>query len=149
MRTLTVVLLLVLAGACSTGTSTDKQATSRPSGAASPSAGPSDGSSSDACSEVRAGIDAFNQGDFDSTVSHFRKAVPLAEAAAARTESPEADLLVKAVRYYADLAPSDYPASSRSSREFATYKAITLGQCEGAGQEPSTPPSTESLGVTA
>lgn len=134
MKNLAVVLLVVLAGGC--GSSTPASSTS--------SEGPSPDATSlpnatSACAEVRAGIDAFNQGDFGSTVAHFRSAVPLAEAEAKRKASSSADQLVAAVRYYADLAPSDYPQASRSSSDFARYKQITLVQCESGQESPESP----------
>lgn len=90
-----------------------------------------------ACDEVVAGIDAFNGGDFEGTVEHFKAAVPLAEAESKADPGPAADDLLEAVRYYADLAPADYTAASLSSPDFAKYKAITLGQCASDGPAPS------------
>jgi hypothetical protein len=99
----------------------------------------------DACTEVVAGIDDFNLGDYDGTVVHFRKAIPLAEAQAQQDDSQEAANLLEAVRYYAELAPDEYPDAARSSRDFAKYKAITLGQCVPVEQpdgETEPPPVT-------
>ena len=106
-----------------------------------PSATPTDEGTavvdSEACDEVRAGIDAFNQGDFEGTVEHFEAAVPLAED---RDDgSQAAGDLVDAVHYYADLAPADYSEAARSSPDFARNKAITLGQCSPAGYEGESP----------
>ncbi|MGA8258511.1 MAG: hypothetical protein WB767_18215 [Nocardioides sp.] len=94
-----------------------------------------------ACTEVVAGIDAFNQGDFEGTVDHFEDAVPLAEAEAEVRGTTDAADLLEAVEYYAELAPEDYPAASMGSPEFARYKAITLGQCatDGPGPAPEPP----------
>ena len=88
-----------------------------------------DASGETACDEVAAGIEAFNAGDLDETVASFERAIPLAESEDSVTNSRASADLLEAVRYYADLAPQDYPAAARSSRDFARYKAITLGQC--------------------
>jgi hypothetical protein len=82
---------------------------------------------SEACEEVRTGIDAFNSGDYAGTVEHFEAAVPLAEAQDDGSE--KAAQLVEAVRYYAELDAELYPEAARTSADFAKYKAITLGQC--------------------
>lgn len=112
--------------------------------------GPSDGApdstdetrdDTSACDEVRAGIDAFNQGDYVETQVHFRRALPLASDAADDDSSRRASDLLEAVKYYADLDPDDYPESARSSADFQKYKRITLGQCvpvEQPGDEPGT-----------
>ena len=97
---------------------------------------------SEACAEVRTGIAAFNDGDFDATVEHFEAAVPLAEAQ--DDGSAKAADLVEAVRYYAELAADRYPEAARSSPQFAKYKAITLGQCMPVGSEPESPGRTSS-----
>ena len=96
----------------------------------------------DACTEVRAGIDAFNLGDYNETIGHFRKAVPLAVDRAKDEDTPEAADLLEAVKYYADLDPEQYPDAARSSEDFAKYKAITLGQCVPVGEpSPDEPPT--------
>lgn len=118
VRPLFAVLTLLLLGAC------DTQADAPSESSGSPSV-----SGSTACAEVRAGVDAFNQGDLAKTVEHFQRAVPLAAAEARADDSEAARLLVEAVTYYAELAPDDYPESARSSSEFAKYKQITLSQC--------------------
>lgn len=82
-----------------------------------------------ACEEVVAGIADFNAGDFAGTVVHFEAAVPLAESEAEATPGQQADDLLEAVRYYAELAPEAYQEASLSSPEFAKYKEITLRQC--------------------
>jgi hypothetical protein len=89
------------------------------------------------CAEVRAGIDAFNVGDYDETVERFEAAVPLVEADADGTEA--SNQLVEAVRWYAELPAEDYLESSLTSSEFERYKAITLGQCIDALLEEPTP----------
>ena len=113
---------------------------------ATPSATPSEDDAgavvdSEACDEVRAGIDAFNEGDFEGTVEHFEAAVPLAEA---RDDgSQAAGDLVDAVHYYADLAPGDYSEAAASSPDFLKYKNITLGQCRPAGSNDPESPGTD------
>lgn len=94
-----------------------------------------------ACEEVRLGIDAFNAGELDETVTHFELAVPLAESEAAAQDSRESDALLEAVRYYADLPAEDYPEAAATSPEFARYKAITLGLCAPAA--PSGSPDSQ------
>lgn len=90
------------------------------------------------CAEVRAGIDAFNNGDFEETVERFEAAVPLVEDQ--DNGSPAYDQLIEAVRWYADLPAHDYPEAAQSSADFQKYKAITLGQCvAGPGAESSQP----------
>ncbi len=123
--------VLVLLGGCSD--STDD----------SPSEAES--STTDACTEVRAGIDAFNTGDFDETVDRFRKALPLAEDQARSDDSQEAADLLEAVQYYADLEAGMYPDAARTSPDFERYKQITLGQC-GPIEQPD-PDDVEEPGV--
>ena len=101
--------------------------TSEPQAPDTSSPGDDDVIDTDACAEVRSGIEAFNLGDFDETIEHFEKALPLAEGQ--DDGSAAASDLVEAVRYYAELDAEDYPEAARSSQEFAKYKAITLGQC--------------------
>jgi hypothetical protein len=86
------------------------------------------------CAEVRAGIDEFNREDYAGTVEHFVKAKVPAKVNAKVNEEPEADALLDAVEYYANLAPKDYPEAARSSENFARNKVITLEQC--ASDEP-------------
>ncbi len=129
VRTLGLVAALVLlASGCAAGGEASK-AESR--------AGSAPGAT--ACDEVVAGIDAFNLGDFSSTVRHFRAAVPLAEAEARDDDSQEAADLVDAVHYYADLPAEDYLEAADSSPEFAKYKEITLGQCGPVGLDDEEP----------
>ncbi len=96
---------------------------------------------SQACEEVRTGIEAFNLGDYDGTVEHFEAAVPLAEEQDAG--STKASELIEAVRYYAALDAEAYPEAARSSPEFAKYKAITLGQCMPVGEVPEESSGTD------
>lgn len=93
------------------------------------------------CAEVRAGIAAFNEGDYEETIERFVAAVPLAEDQL--DGSPAADELLEAVRWYAELPAEDYPEAAISSPEFATYKAITLGQCDPVAPTQTEPPGTE------
>ena len=86
------------------------------------------------CVEVRAGIDEFNREDYAGTVEHFEKAKVSAKVNAKVNEEPEADALLDAVEYYANLSPDDYPEAARSSESFARNKVITLEQC--ASDEP-------------
>lgn len=82
------------------------------------------------CGEVRAGIAAFNEEDYEATVDRFEKARPLAEEYAELSDGKDADDLLEAVDYYADLPAEDYREAFTSSRQFLEYKKITLGQCE-------------------
>lgn len=135
--------LLALAVGCSDGPG-DEQDDARPAAtrsAETPDTGPDARPDTRACDEVVAGIADFNAGDYAGTVEHFEAAVPLAEAEAAADPGPEAEALLEAVRYYAELAPDDYGPASLSSPDFATYKAITLGQC--ASGTPATPAPTD------
>ena len=134
MRTLVAtavtVVVVVLVGGCS-GAGESAGSDDRPdAGTAEEDVAVVD---SEACEEVRTGIAAFNEGDYDGTVEHFEAALPLAEA---RDDGSEmAGDLVEAVRYYAELEAEEYPEAARSSPEFAKYKAITLGQCMPVGEE--------------
>lgn len=155
MRLILAAVLMVCLSACASGQkseSADPPKSRAPAPAPSPSATGSaapdqpDAGDSKACSAVRAGINAFNAGDFSITVDQFRKALPLAEAQAEANPSKAADDLVEAVTYYAELAPQDYPKSAASSPEFLKYKTITLGQCVVGGAPLEVP--SESPGVT-
>lgn len=148
MRLLLALVLMTALGACSSEKDSPKAEPRRaPTSAPSTSVPsiPQDASGSGACAEVRAGIAAFNAGDFERTIRHFELAVPLAKAQARSDASKAADDLVEAVTYYAELAPEDYAESARSSAEFLKYKTITLGQCV-TGEKPledaTKPPST-------
>ena len=154
MRILVALVLVLLLGGCGVAHGSAGPAPSpvAPTSATAPGDQPGaqpDRSRTPACAEVRAGIDAFNLGDFTGTVAHFRAALPLARGQARHDSSRAAADLLAAVRYYADLAPSAYLRSSESSPAFATYKAITLGQCEPADQpSPGAPSSSAPPGVT-
>ena len=128
MRALRLLALLVAVSAGVSGCSWGS-GTSAATGGLSSSTSRAPGGT-DACAEVRLGIDAFNQGDFSGTVDHFTRAVPLARAQVSAHDTKAAEQLLAAVTYYAHLAPQDYPRASLSSPEFAQYKQITLGQCE-------------------
>ena len=145
MATVTAAVLALTAGCADDGDS-DGSAGSTPRDSeapATPSPPSGDGPVFDsaACQEVRAGIDAFNEGRYDETVARFEAAVPLAEEQ--DDGSVRAGELVEAVRYYAELDAELYPEAARSSREFATYKAITLGQCVAGDDDTSESPGTE------
>lgn len=123
--------ILLLLGGCSAGSEE--------------SDAPSDPAATDACTEVRAGIDAFNTGDFDETVDRFRAALPLAEDQARTDDSTKAADLLEAVQYYADLEAGKYADAARTSPDFEKYKQITLGQC-GPIEQPN-PDDVEEPGV--
>ncbi|RYC14806.1 hypothetical protein [Nocardioides zhouii] len=132
-------VVVALTGGCSSGgsgDSTDPPETDDQSSAATPDTDVPV-VDSEACEEVRTGIAAFNDGDYAGTVEHFVAAVPLAEDQ--DDGSALAGDLVEAVRYYAELDAERYPEAARSSRQFAKYKAITLGQCSPVGTEPESP----------
>jgi hypothetical protein len=82
------------------------------------------------CSEVRSGIDAFNDKDYTGTVDHFVKARAPAKRYAELSDDEKADELLEAVEYYAHLPAEEYPTAFANSRRFLEYKKITLGQCE-------------------
>jgi hypothetical protein len=125
MKVLGAVALLLALAACSGGSDASATATSKLSAADAMRA---------ACLEVRAGIDEFNRDDYAGTVEHFEKAKIPAKVYAKVDDEPEADALLDAVEYYANLAPDDYPEAARSSESFARNKVITLEQC--ASDEP-------------
>lgn len=121
-----LALLLALGGAAG-GCTVALPGTGEESGGSSPS--PSRSAADETCAEVRAGIDAYNAGDFQETVRRFSAALPTAEQHAEEDDSRRAALLLEAVRWYAELPPADYPEAARSSRQFQRYKAVTLAQC--------------------
>lgn len=136
MRIFVATTALLLVAACSGGADGDQS---------DPVADPTL-SAADAvqrtCVEVRAGIDDFNRQDYSSTVEHFEKAKVTAKIYAKVNPEPEADALLDAIEYYANLAPAKYAEAARSSENFARNKAITLGQCasgEPIDQNPPTP----------
>jgi hypothetical protein len=134
MRTwVTAALVALLVSACSGG--------SAESGSGSDELS-ADEAMSRTCAEVRLGIDEFNRDDYAGTVEHFVKARTPAKVYAKVNEEPEADALLDAVEYYANLAPEKYPEAARSSENFARNKTITLEQCasdEPIDAEPPTP----------
>jgi len=131
MRLLLATLLVAATTACSV---TDDPAARSAPALSGPTA------ESPACAEVRAGVAAFNEGDYEETVARFVDAVPLAEKQL--DGSAQADDLLEAVRWYAELPAEDYPVASVSSPEFAAYKAITLGQCDPVEPTQTEPPGT-------
>lgn len=142
---------LLLTG-CSSGESSGAAAQS---GSPAPSRAPSSGASGDVsdrdavCRKVRAGVDAFNTGDLQSTVTDFKQAVPLAVRAQQSDPSPDSRLLLRAVRYYAALAPDAYPEAARSSLDFQRWKAVTLGLCVSGQDQLSPGPDPEESGIPA
>lgn len=163
MRRAAVLLLLPALAACG-GPGAEQDPAPAPPPSSSPSSSETDGSGGNeggegdepdqsspgatpartpACAVVRAGIDAFNEGDFEQTVARFVEAVPLAEEQL--DGSAQADQLLEAVQWYAALPPEDYAEAAVSSEEFQVYKAITLTQCDPVpdGTAPSTPPPVD------
>ncbi|MDQ3484152.1 MAG: hypothetical protein M3445_01860 [Actinomycetota bacterium] len=122
-----VIPLAVLFAACSSGG--DDSSGSAPEPPPPSTSSPSSTEPS-ACPEIRAGIDDFNAGDYESTVERFEAALPLAQAEDDEEDSAATADLLEAVEYYAVLPPEDYLEAAASSPEFAKYKAITLGQCD-------------------
>jgi hypothetical protein len=82
------------------------------------------------CAEVRSGIAAFNEKDYQRTVDHFTQARPFAQRYAELSDEKEADDLFEAVKYYAHLPAEEYRDAFANSRRFLEYKQITLEQCE-------------------
>jgi hypothetical protein len=89
-----------------------------------------DGVASQACAEVRSGIAAFNEKDFDGTVDHFVRARPFARKYAELSDEKRADELLEPVEYHAHLPAEDYRDAFVNSPRFLEYKRITLTQCE-------------------
>lgn len=137
---MTTAVVAALASGC-TSTS-EPESDARPSTESSETAAPDmPVVDSEACAEVRAGIDAFNEGEFDETVERFEAALPLAEEQ--DDGSRMAADLVEAVRYYAELDAEAYPEAARTSPDFARYKTITLGQCVVPGSDAPEEPGTD------
>src|ERR1700712_2679845 len=103
MRLILALVLLVALSACSSDKDTPKAEPRKTQSSAPAAPVPEDASGSGACAEVRAGIDAFNTGDFARTIKHFELALPLAEAQARKDSSKAADDLLAAIKYYAEL----------------------------------------------
>jgi len=133
MRRLAIAALFVLLSACSSGSDSPALDTSPTLSA--------DDAVQQTCEEVRAGIDDFNRQDYAGTVRHFEKAKPPAKVYATVNDEPEADALLDAVEYYANLAPEDYPDAARGSESFARNKAITLEQCASGEPIDDSPPT--------
>lgn len=134
MKFLASVALLLALSACTGGS--DAKDTSAPRELSAAEA------VQQTCEEVRAGIDEFNRQDYAATVEHFEKAKAPAKVYARVNDEPEADALLDAVEYYANLAPSKYADAARSSENFARNKEITLGQCASGDpidESPGTP----------
>ncbi|MET0821451.1 MAG: hypothetical protein ABWY58_10830 [Aeromicrobium sp.] len=130
MKTLAAAALLLALTACSGGSDAPEAAQSTLSASEAMQA---------TCREVRAGIDEFNRDDYTGTVEHFEKAKVPAKVYAKVNEEPEADALLDAVEYYANLSPADYPEAARSSENFARNKVITLEQCASDDPIDATP----------
>ncbi len=105
----TVVAVVALSAGC---TSAGEPSGSDPGAGQAPPAPDVPVVDSQACEEVRTGIEAFNLGDYDGTVEHFEAAVPLAEEQ--DDGSTKASELIEAVRYYAALDAEAYPEAARS-----------------------------------
>ena len=131
MKTLGAVALLLALTACSGGSDA-------PAAPAKSTLSSSEAMQA-TCREVRAGIDEFNRDDYAGTVEHFEKAKVPAKVYAKVNEEPEADALLDAVEYYANLSPADYPEAARSSESFARNKTITLEQCASDDPIDATP----------
>jgi hypothetical protein len=89
------------------------------------------------CSLVRSGVAAFNEQSYDVTVERFRAAIEPARELAEIRDDAQADALLEAVRYYADLPADRYRAAFETSPEFKRHQATTLGQCGDARPEDS------------
>ncbi|MGI9085287.1 MAG: hypothetical protein ACR2FE_08325 [Aeromicrobium sp.] len=89
-----------------------------------------DDAASQTCAEVRSGIAAFNERDYDGTIDHFVRARTFAEKYADLSDEKQADELLEAVEYYATLPADEYREAFTTSRRFLEYKRITLGQCQ-------------------
>lgn len=124
-----VASVAVLTGCGSPGPSAPKDA--RPS-----SSSPRE----DACSEVRAGIAAYNAKDFGEVQPHFVRARVFAKTYAQKNPRPEADDLLVAIEFFAKVAPTAYAKTADSLRLFKKYKVITLGACENDGGEATPTP---------
>jgi hypothetical protein len=138
MRTLAnvglLLLIVLLPSACSSGS----DGADRDDEPATPSSAEA---FQQTCAEVRAGIDDFNRQDYAATVEHFEKAKVPATVNAKDDPEPEADALLDAVQYYANLPPEKYPEAARSSENFARNKAITLEQCASGEPIDADPPT--------
>lgn len=117
------VLVLALAGACTGGGGANDEEAQR--------------AFERTCSLVRSGVAAFNEESYDLTVERFRAAIEPARELAELRDDVEADALLEAVRYYADLPTDQYRAAFESSPEFKRHQVTTLGQCGDAGPEDS------------
>lgn len=117
MRLLVTLAAIVVLSACGAADEPRQTDTANPA------------TNEDTCVEVRAGIKSFNDRDYAGTIDHFKKAKALAKAYDEKSSARDAAELLEAVEYYAELPADDYPRSALSSKDFARYKAITLGQC--------------------
>lgn len=116
-----LALLAVLAGCGSTSTSKPNDDTSGLSARES------------ACVEVRAGIAAYNTKQFKEVQPYFVKAKVFAQRYAKASADTEADKLLEAISFFADVSPDSYSKDTKTLKLFEKYKAITLGDCESDG----------------
>ncbi|MDQ3157597.1 MAG: hypothetical protein M3Q98_12885, partial [Actinomycetota bacterium] len=112
-----VALLAVLAGCRSTDTAEPKDAPTTSS------------AREDTCSEVRAGVDAYNAKNLDEVQPHFVRARVFAKRYAKDSSGAEADELLEAIEFFVKVPPSDYSKDAESAELFQKYKQITLGYC--------------------
>ena len=112
-----LALLAVLAGCGSSGDPKPSDAVPTPSAREA------------TCVEVRAGVAAYNAQDLDAVQPHFVRAEVFARKYATESSSREADDLLEAVKFFADVPPSGYSKDAASLKLFEKYKAITLGDC--------------------
>ena len=89
------------------------------------------------CIEVRAGVAAYNAQDLDAVQPHFVRAEVFARKYAKESSSREADDLLDAVKFFADVPPSGYSKDEAALKLFEKYKAITLGDCVNGIQDDS------------
>lgn len=121
-----LALLVIIAGCGSTngpGPQGDKTSSSSPR--------------EDTCLEVRAGVASYNAQDLEGVQPHFVRAEVPAKRYAKESSSKAADDLLEAVRFFADVPPSDYSKDAASLKLFEKYKAITLGDCVNGDQDNS------------
>jgi hypothetical protein len=130
------LLLALSVTACSGDDSSSDDSRERPFVPSSSASGRQDAvdlAATDVCAKVREGIDAFNVGDLEGTISTFEEAIPLAEDLADSQPSDDTRVLLDAVRYYAGIPARDYLEASQSSSEFLRFKTFTLDRCAYVG----------------
>lgn len=158
MRSVLLVVALLLGATGCSGSSDASDPTAGESARPSPSQDPS--GSSDPfeppavpaedpppCEKVRAGIDAFNEGAPELTVRFFAQALPQAEQYVEDEPGRTADLLLAAVRYYAELPADEYADAITGSAAFQRHQVVTLSVCrygEDSG-EPGRVPTDDAV----